>query len=733
MSKMKQAKHSMKHGKRKCKDMPKISQHRTEVKMCKLHSEVLRCSKAECKDFSLDVEESSEELGESNVESDLPDANMEESELERIWAEGKQGKKKLFSQATKVKADGPAQQISSLKKLSHSQCDQSPSPKHASGPLKGKREGHSEKPSAKHVRSQSLSTHSRVSSARSSSRASTACSSSRTPSTLDDCNDDDDDDDDEDKEEVKGHGRDSDSDDSDVRGESDDQDSDSRGESDEDSDGPQKRKTKKAKSGDYKGIEREILDRMVLSLQLFLVTEDYFPSPQQLVEVSTMKWEDVAGLLEAYRLKGVKQGSPEAISIVDSFLPHNLHRKPSLMEGTRYFQHKFLRPAACKMLFSGHKPLGKLYPETFEKFPLKTLAIMCAIIHGVLEAFKVDLNTKMKKKSQGESNQDKMLLASVQEYYRIHHKSTCSFEKYQSARCKVVLPALYRYCIEHSGGRAATVVPAPRRVIQVLTAEHFANDDLSPEELAEYSVVPSSPKRPRTKVKPKPKPRPPPNDEDDEVDELEGREEVAPLPPTVANSSLNKTESATRTVLADKLQAVEPEEDDNAQLSAAPGPSGNLSPHHDTAAKAAPSSTHLTKSAGSKLMATLSSPALQHSSATTHVLASPFTPETPTPAKRKRKAASTASVSPAKRKRLAESDLESPSRKRGGQSNSDAVSAPGLVSTSRTTSASDSSKSPSSCRMAMSVVIQTKARPVNSANHGKRIVAKKRKQVVSDA
>ncbi|KDN43569.1 hypothetical protein RSAG8_05946, partial [Rhizoctonia solani AG-8 WAC10335] len=682
MSKMKQAKHSTKRGKHKHKDMPKISQHCAGVKTCKSHSEVLRHSKAEREDFSLDMEESSEESSESNVESDLPDANMEESELERIWAEGKWGKKKLFSQATKVKADGPAQRISSPKKLSRSQHDWSPSPKRTSGqrsrkesardhpksrnssqgPLKGKREGCSEKLSAKHVRSQSLSTHSRVSSARSSSRASTACSSSCTPSTLDDCDDDDNDNDNdndnEDKEEVKGRRRDSDSDDSDVRGESDDQDSDKWGESDEDSNGPQKKAVK------YKGMK--LRDFPILPGHL-RVSRYRLQSFRSRLRDNTVK----AGLLEAYRLKGVKQGSPEAISIVDSFLPHNLHHKPSSIEGTRYFQHKFLGPATCKMLFSGHKPLGKLYPETFEKFPLKTLAIMCAIIHGVLEAFKVDPNTKMKKKSQGESNQDKMLLASVQEYYRIHRKSTRSFEKYQSTCCKVVLPALYWYSV----------------VIQVLMAEHFANDDLSPKELAEYSVVlrvaaEVSPKS--APVKPKLKLRPPPNDEDDE-------------------------------------------------LSAAPGPSRNLSPHRDTAAKAAPSSTHLTKLVGSKLVATLSSPALQHSSATTHVLASPFTPETPTPAKRKRKAASTVLVSPAKRKRLAESDLESPSRKQGGQSNSDAVSAPGSVSTSRTASASDSSKSPGSRQMAMSVVIQTKAGPVNSANHGKRIVAKKWKQVVGDA
>ncbi|KDN35183.1 hypothetical protein RSAG8_11792, partial [Rhizoctonia solani AG-8 WAC10335] len=34
---------------------------------------------------------------------------MEESKLKRIWVEGKRNKKKLFSQNTKVQADGPTQ------------------------------------------------------------------------------------------------------------------------------------------------------------------------------------------------------------------------------------------------------------------------------------------------------------------------------------------------------------------------------------------------------------------------------------------------------------------------------------------------------------------------------------------------------------------------------------------------------------------------------------------------
>ncbi|KDN35184.1 hypothetical protein RSAG8_11793, partial [Rhizoctonia solani AG-8 WAC10335] len=66
MSKTKQTKQPTKRGKRKCKDMPGIAQHRAEVKTRQLHSELLQHSKAEHKDFSLDIEESSEEPGESN-------------------------------------------------------------------------------------------------------------------------------------------------------------------------------------------------------------------------------------------------------------------------------------------------------------------------------------------------------------------------------------------------------------------------------------------------------------------------------------------------------------------------------------------------------------------------------------------------------------------------------------------------------------------------------------------
>ncbi|KDN35182.1 hypothetical protein RSAG8_11791, partial [Rhizoctonia solani AG-8 WAC10335] len=372
-----------------------------------------------------------------------------------------------------------------------------------------------------------------------------------------------------------------------------------------------------------------------------------------------------AGPAQAYGLKGVKAGSAEAIAIVNSILPHSIHCKPGSAPGTGYFQNDFLQPAACKMLFSGHKPLRHLYPKKFEKFPLKTVTIMCAIIHGVLEGMKVDPNAKKKKRSSpGEPNQDKLYLATVQEYYRIHHKSTCSFEQYQTPHCNVVLPALYWYCIENLVSSAAPIVQVLKKRILVLTAEHFTNNDLSPEELAKYQPVPARPpssELPPARAKLKPRPHLPPNDKDDEV---EGWEDAPP--PTVANSPLNKT-------VADKSGAMELKENGNTQV--------------------------------------LAAPACKPLSATTPVLASPFAANTKTPTKCKRKAALIASVSPEKRKHLAESKIESPSCKQGAQSNSDAVSTLASVSTMCTVSASDFSKSPASHPTRMSVVIPTKAGP----------------------
>ncbi|KDN34369.1 hypothetical protein RSAG8_12535, partial [Rhizoctonia solani AG-8 WAC10335] len=618
---------------RKSKDTPKIAQHRAEVKQRVNRTEQLQRSKAECEDFSLDIEEGT---GESDSESELPDitevvrgsgspstrrsiliekirvrdnrdvSNMEEKELESIWAQGKRDKK-MFSRNTKVQADGPAQRIGSPKKSQgHSVRDRSPARapdkrsrrdepdrsrieqrKYSQDKLEGKRGAYGNKSSIKPSKPRSYSTHShenytqsssRASSVRDHSHASSVRSSSHGRSIIGEYDDNEDEDATSGSDTSRAYSR--------SYGEESDGDEGSERELD---DAPKKAKKGKAKSGDYRGVEREILDHTVELLELHLVTVDYFPDPRKLVTITRAKWEVAvkhrdlsmrdfpidrghvdtcrfrlqsfrsrlrdkakdAGLLTAYGLEGIKQGSSEAISIVDSLLPHGLHRKPGAAEGYGFFQHPFLRPAAAQMFFTGRRPIGKRYPDKFgPSFPLKVMAVMCAIIHGALEGYKVRPKLPGKKQTKDE----KMSLASVQEYYSIHRKSSKLFESEQGAYCRLVMPAIYKYCVEHSGGDSAAFAPPPqKRKIQVLTAEQFGKNDPSPEDMMEWGVDPlvaaeSSPKpkptprfelsspfqEPPARLKAKPKPKPTPVVETEEDEAMVPRTIVRPKPkPTV--------------------------------------------------------------------------------------------------------------------------------------------------------------------------------------------------------
>ncbi|KAG8758514.1 hypothetical protein FRC11_003523 [Ceratobasidium sp. 423] len=804
-------------------DTPKIAQHRAEVSDRLNRSEVRKRAKAERQDFTLDDVGSS-----SDSESDLPaiaevgrntdsvkewhdnlsrDASdMEDSEMERIWAGEKRKKNSnksgTLSKSSKVKAVGPAKPAIPSPKYSKantvSKRGQPQSPKHVSdkhlrnkGHSRGRskercnKNGKQEVGSSKHSTKSSTSRpygSSHASSARSSSRATTTdrgrsrASSARSDSRAGSVAQFDDDDDDKSgDDEDKADGGSSDGDDDSSEGGSDD-----LSESNEESDGePTKHHNKntnsKVKSGDFKGVEREILEDTIHLSELYLVTTDYFPTPQQLVEMTKGNWEKSvrkrdlrrrdfpvmeqvliavrlrlhsfrgrlcdnavkAGLLSAYGLAGVKQGSPEAKSIMNSILPHGVHQKVGAPAGTGYFQHTFLKDATCQMLFSGCKPLGKLHPDKFEKFPLRTLVIICAIIHGVIEAYTYDKKTS----GRGMKKEDQMSQDQVCKYYKIHRKTSKFFESEQKLRCDYELLMLYKYCIEQVG----TTVPAQaskKRKIEVLTAEHFANDDPSPEDWEKLGSLlvtktgspppeptpptQSLPPKPTPQTKsnaslsqPRPRPKQPEPTSDDEECGVEPERGLGSVPPARVNTPSDKAHLSPKTQLLGK-PAKAPESEERI--------SGSCdSPTKESPVRASTPSSAKLKPFDLPLPELSELPPVQ--------VAPPSTISAPPPASAEPKKMNTNHPAPSSnptKRRCAHSPLtdpESPVRKKLTVPNKQTPTAIHPAAHSGSGQTSNSSRSPGSRAMQVSVVLKVpksgKKGPASAVEAGKRVVASK--------
>ncbi|KAG8732260.1 hypothetical protein FRC11_014813 [Ceratobasidium sp. 423] len=529
-------------------------------------------------------------------------SNMDDSETERVWAKENRGKgshkPKMFSSTSKVHSNGPARPAISPRKSPKKSRDRSPSPRrrsskdestrgrskhrlHAHDTSQDERGDRKGKKSTKKKAKRSHSTYSGVSSARSStamsghysSRASSRYGSSRGGSTMRESEEDGDDGSDDDD---SGKTKYEDSKDRDEESQRDESDGESGGESGGEHGKARRGTGQKWKSGDFKGTEREILEETYHRTTLYLVTVNYFPDPMELVKITKNMWvESVralgyrqrdfpipegviqairyrlhsfrgrlrdnavkAGLFKTYGLENVQQGSPAAEQVVDSWIPHELHRKRNAKPGTGYFQHEFLMRAACQMFFTGRKPLGKRYPEKFQIFPLQTLVIITTIIHTVLEAYKQE---PKKQKETSKKAPDDLSLDKVRDNYQIHRKTSRFFEEHQRGHRDALLPTVYKYCVENSPTYTKPKVTKKQKV-QVLTSEDFINDDPTAEELAALGLPVTETEPPPSidpeseQAKPQAEPRLSPIPADDDGDTRPPEPEYAlPASPTVAS------------------------------------------------------------------------------------------------------------------------------------------------------------------------------------------------------
>ncbi|CUA75654.1 hypothetical protein RSOLAG22IIIB_11905 [Rhizoctonia solani] len=474
---------------------------------------------------------------------DFDVSEMDESELTTLWTDVKRSKKasksKLFGKTSKVVDNAPAHPaispkkkrarspspVASSKKRSHSviETQKQPKPKvKGTDQSKGARgEARLEEPSKpSKPRLSTPRTGSRNSSRAPSTLASSCAPSSSRSSKFTEptqvANDEDSDDEDSnansdsslDSDEDKG----TDKDGSDEDGSDEDS---QRGEYDELSDRPTKHRHApttgpklkgKVKSGDFTSTERVLIDETVRLVQCHILLVDYFVDRQELFLATKQSWElavrkmgeknknfpfydDIfravkvrihafrghlcttitdagGGLLKAYGLEGHAQGSATACEIIDSILPHGVHVKPGSEPGFGYFQHKFIL-------------------EAIYRFPVRFVTLVCSIMHGVLDKFRL-------KPHPGNMNkEDQLSLSDVLANYKIHRKSMRLFKENQRPHFNFVFLSLPKLCFERAGVFESATIPESREVPE-LTANDFAQDEPTEEEMIALGLPPTT-------------------------------------------------------------------------------------------------------------------------------------------------------------------------------------------------------------------------------------------------
>ncbi|EUC59363.1 transmembrane protein, putative, partial [Rhizoctonia solani AG-3 Rhs1AP] len=280
-----------------------------------------------------------------------------------------------------------------------------------------------------------------------------------------------DEDEDEDGDEAKNEDQDEDEDDGEDDGEDGSDDDSELGEHKEPSNRPTSGFKGKVKSGDFTGTERAILDKTIRLVECHLLLVNYFLENHNLFLVIKKKWEMAVrekgeklkcfpvddrhfkavklriqafrgrlrdlitkagpGILIAYDMQGLSQGSPKAIAAIDSKLPHNIHIKPGSKKGFGWFQHDFILEAVYHVLCVGRSPIAGEYPELFREFPTRLVTLICAIIHGILEKF------KLKPRMGNKNKEEQLLLAEVSSYYKIHSKTMKIIRVQTRSRLKI--------------------------------------------------------------------------------------------------------------------------------------------------------------------------------------------------------------------------------------------------------------------------------------------------------
>ncbi|KAF8675061.1 hypothetical protein RHS04_06874 [Rhizoctonia solani] len=226
------------------------------------------------------------------------------------------------------------------------------------------------------------------------------------------------------------------------------------GETSCDKDGP----ARKSKSSNYQGLVREILEATLDKVFAILLTEGFFIKPKQLNELIALstnyeRWQ--GKLKDAIKPKipgeyGLTRAPAQGKTKIEKLLNHGFHTQPGAKPRTGYYEHPFLQTACDATVFTkqkGKPPIGTKFSKMFVKMPLPTIALLCAIIHFLLETYHSD----------EEEHDDTIVREMLEEYYKDHLDNLLTLAKVDPDAIDCIQTGMYQRGIKQAPIKPAMI------------------------------------------------------------------------------------------------------------------------------------------------------------------------------------------------------------------------------------------------------------------------------------
>ncbi|KAH7312780.1 hypothetical protein B0J17DRAFT_724583 [Rhizoctonia solani] len=179
-----------------------------------------------------------------------------------------------------------------------------------------------------------------------------------------------------------------------------------------------------------------------------------------------------SAIATTYKLVGEGRTPAEAEKHVASLLPNAFHTKVGAGRGLGHFQRDFLQSAMFEAFYTGNNPVGLEYSKWFDPMPLEAIALVCAVIRWVI-----------KRHDTGKYVNARMTFETLREYYDELMDSLNAFKTGKQAdRCAYVRQMFYMQSMEQAG-RPVTDEEETKPTDNTLGEEDFAEDTLTAEEL----------------------------------------------------------------------------------------------------------------------------------------------------------------------------------------------------------------------------------------------------------
>ncbi|KAF8602487.1 hypothetical protein BDV93DRAFT_509250 [Ceratobasidium sp. AG-I] len=200
------------------------------------------------------------------------------------------------------------------------------------------------------------------------------------------------------------------------------------------------RKSDRGRSGEFEGVERNLVDKTVELLCSTMSIRDQINSFR-----SRLRNRVKVVFAQQFEFRSRTLKAKAIDRKVQEMLPFEFHHKGS-EKGKGWFQHSFVQRIVCEAFFTGRSPIGVKYPEMFNPFPPKAVSLVCTMAMFLLGEWKTGRYVKQC-----------MTLDSLKPLYNKQQRVMVGFCDKQGSWADELFASLYKDSMSDMGASVQTV------------------------------------------------------------------------------------------------------------------------------------------------------------------------------------------------------------------------------------------------------------------------------------